>query len=302
MANRKGLGRGIAALIPQDDDDPEADGFKAAHNGHTPDGGKAPPPDFFIPLDKLLANPNQPRKNFDDTELAELADSIKVHGVIQPIIVEDSGGGNYIIIAGERRSRAAKMAGLSKIPAIVRRYNEEKRMAVALIENVQRSDLRPIEEASAYKRLMNITGLSQDEVAARVGKNRSTVANALRLLKLPGEMRESLEKGDISPGHARAILSVNSAEAGNALYREILKKNLSVREAERYAAAFGSPGKKQSKSAEKKRPMELKAMEEKFMHRLGAKVKIKGGLHRGVIEIDYYSIEDLERLYEILGD
>ncbi|MDR0719782.1 MAG: ParB/RepB/Spo0J family partition protein [Treponema sp.] len=301
MANKRGLGRGIAALIPQDDDAPETDGFRETNNKHAPGGGKAPSPDFFIPLDKLFANPDQPRKNFGDTELAELADSIKAHGVIQPIIVEDSGNGNYIIIAGERRSRAAKIAGLSEIPAIVRRYDEEKRMAVALIENVQRSDLSPIEEASAYKRLMNITGLSQDEVAALVGKNRSTVANALRLLKLPMEIQESLEKGDITPGHARAILSLNSANAGDALYREILKKNLSVREAERYAAAFDGPGKKQPKSAVKKRPMEIDAMEEKFMHRLGAKVKIKGSLNQGVIEIDYYSMEDLERLYEILG-
>ena len=301
MANKRGLGRGIAALIPQYDGDPETDGFGEKNNKHTPGGGNAPPPGFFIPLDKLLANPDQPRRNFGDTELEELADSIKAHGVIQPIIVEDSGNGNYIIIAGERRSRAAKIAGLSEIPAIVRRYDEEKRMAVALIENVQRADLSPIEEASAYKRLMDITGLSQDEVAARVGKNRSTVANALRLLKLPAEMRESLEKGAITPGHARAILSAASADAAGALYREILKKNLSVREAERYAGAAGGPGKKRSKSAVKKRPMELDAMEEKFMHRLGAKVKIKGGLNQGVIEIDYYSMEDLERLYEILG-
>jgi ParB family chromosome partitioning protein len=176
-------------------------------------------------------------------------------------------------------------------------------MIVSIIENVQREDLNPIEEASAYKRLMDLTGLSQDEAAAKVGKNRSTVANALRLLKLPVEMQESVKIGDISPGHARAVLSINSAKGQDILFQEILKKSLSVREAERRAAALNGQIKKQPapKSGVKGRAPELQAMEEKFIHHLGTKVVISGDLNKGSIIIDYYSMEDLDRLYDTLG-
>jgi ParB family chromosome partitioning protein len=170
---------------------------------------------MIIPLEKLKANPGQPRKHFDEAARGELADSIREHGIIQPISVDDAGDGTWIIVAGERRSRAARLAGLSQVPVIVRNYSDEKRLEVALIENVQRADLNPIEEAAAYKRLMELAGLSQDEAAAKVGKNRSTVANALRLLRLPAPMRESLEREELSPGHGRALLSVADREARN---------------------------------------------------------------------------------------
>jgi ParB family chromosome partitioning protein len=258
--------------------------------------------EITIPLDSLKANPDQPRKIFNDEELAELADSIREHGVIQPIIVEEADDGSYIIVAGERRTRAAKNAGLNEIPAIIRKYNDEKRMVVSIIENVQRADLNPIEEAAAYKRLMELTGLSQDETAARVGKNRSTVANALRLLKLPAEMQKSIQEGLVSPGHARAVLSVTGIKNQETLYREIIKKKLSVREAEKRAAFFN--GQKKDTPPGKKGPErapELNAMEEKFLKRLGTKVKINGDENRGTIVIDYYSMDDLDRLYEILG-
>jgi ParB family chromosome partitioning protein len=174
-------------------------------------------------------------------------------------------------------------------------------MEVALIENIQRSNLNPIEEAAAYKRLMDMEGLSQDDVATKVGKNRATVANALRLLKLPKEMQESIQKLELSAGHARAVLSVTGARAQETLFREILKKGLSVREAEKRALALGNQNKGSPKSAAKGRAPELEAMEEKFIIHLGTKAVINGNLNRGTIVIDYYSMEDLDRLYEILG-
>ncbi|MDR2617545.1 MAG: ParB/RepB/Spo0J family partition protein, partial [Treponema sp.] len=287
MTLKRGLGRGIDALIPREEAAPDGSGEDA-------EGNKPRSAELFIPLEKLKANPEQPRKNFDHGELAELADSIREHGVIQPIIVEEREDGTYTIVAGERRTRAAKIAGLTEIPALVRKYSDEKRMAVSLIENIQRSGLNPMEEALAYKRLMELTGLSQDEAAARVGKNRSTVANALRLLKLPYEMQESIQEGDLSPGHARAILSIPGAKGQDLLFREILKKNLSVREAERRAAVISGEAKKTAQPRERpSRAPELDAMEEKFITRLGTKVAINGDLNKGSIVIDYYSMEDL---------
>ncbi len=290
------LGKGLDALIPLEDDLPKQE-LKQAD---VLDG------DRFLPLDKIMTNPNQPRKHFDETALQELANSIKEHGVIQPIIVESDGKGSYVIVAGERRSRAAKMAGLTEIPALIRNYSDEKRMEVALIENVQRADLNPVEEAQAYKNLMDFTGLSQDEVAAKVGKNRSTVANSLRLLKLPVKMQECLKEGTISSGHARAILSVNGAEGQKTLFDTILKKDISVREAEKMAAALNK-GSEESSPREKdippqKQDPDLISMEQKFIEVLGTKVSIQGDLNKGIIKIDYYSMEDMDRLYSIFVD
>jgi ParB family chromosome partitioning protein len=281
-----------------------------------------------IPLDRLRANPDQPRKAFDETELRELADSIREHGIIQPVLAEDAGDGTYTIIAGERRCRAARLAGLAEVPALIRDYSAEKRLIISLIENIQRSDLNPMEEAAAYRKLITLTGLSQDEAAARVGKSRSAVANALRLLKLPEDIRGSLEAGEISPGHARAILAVTDRRKQPLLFQEILASGLSVREAEKRAAKLnvpagntpagnaaagkaapdtgapdaGNSGAEDGQAGKKPgRAPELGAMEEKFITALGTKVVIEGDLARGRIHIDYYSMEDLERLYEILG-
>ncbi|MDR2760062.1 MAG: ParB/RepB/Spo0J family partition protein, partial [Spirochaetaceae bacterium] len=209
MPSKFGLGKGLDALIPQGEELPEFPTGKG---------------EIFLPLDKLRANPNQPRKTFEEENLRELADSIRSQGIIQPIIVEDAGDGTYTIVAGERRSRAARIAGLREVPVLIRNYSDEKRLEVSIIENVQRTDLNPIEEATAYKNLMEITGLSQDEAAAKVGKSRSTVANALRLLKLPAAMQKSLELGKITPGHARAILSVSTQEGQALLFEEILAR------------------------------------------------------------------------------
>jgi ParB family chromosome partitioning protein len=306
MARKPGLGKGLDALLPREDAGPEQDGaaglFRPGGNAAADERpGRAL---LSLSPDQLRANPGQPRKYFDEEELRELAASIREHGIISPIIVEADAGGGYIIAAGERRVRAARLAGLSEIPAILRNYSDEKRMEVALIENVQRADLNPIEEAAAYKNLMELTGLSQDEVAARVGKNRSTVANALRLLKLPPEVRASLENGAISPGHARAILSVNTVKSQLLLHKDLIAGGLSVREAEKRAAALNARGNNPpdpKAAAPSRRAPEISAMEEKFIGRLGTRVVIEGDLNKGRIHIDYYSMEDLERLYEILG-
>jgi ParB family chromosome partitioning protein len=318
MARRIGLGRGLSALLDNNDDDSQAEAQTTAQASFTP-----PPPQHILspsakghdivqmPVDKLVPNPGQPRKHFDETELKELADSIKTYGIIQPIIAARSESGDasdahYIIIAGERRTRAARIAGLKTVPVIVRDYTDQKRLEVSLIENIQRTDLNPIEEAVAYKNLMDFSNFSQDEMAFRVGKNRSTIANALRLLKLPVEIQKSIEEGKLSPGPARALLSVTDAKARDKLYKEMLAADLSVRDAEKKASALntGAPGAKKPSAkgaAGGKRPPEIDAMTEKFIGRLGTKVVIEGDMNKGRIHIEYYSMEDLERLYEILG-
>ena len=318
MVRKTGLGRGLAALLTDSDEEEspmnnEFENFDEAVAGIESMPVDKPGADGIVqmPVDKLVPNPGQPRKNFDETELKELSDSITEHGIIQPIIAADAGDGTYIIIAGERRTRAARLAGLSEVPVIIRHYTDQKRMEVSLIENIQRTDLNPIEEAVAYKNLMDFSGLSQDELAAKVGKNRSTVANSLRLLKLPAEVQRSLEHGKISPGHARALLSVNDEKSREKLYNELLTGELSVREAERRAAALNgatadtqSDGESPEQDKGKKpteRPPEIDAMVEKFIRKLGTKVVLVGDLNKGRISIDYYSMVDLERLYEILG-
>ncbi|MCL2374277.1 MAG: ParB/RepB/Spo0J family partition protein [Treponema sp.] len=316
MAIKRGLGKGLSALLPSENEalpspisrEESAKTLAAAEGGDgaalsgSAQAGSASRGEIFIALENIRTNPNQPRKTFDETELAELAESIRQQGIIQPIIAEDAGDGTYTVVAGERRTRAARLAGLAEVPAILRKYSDEKRMVVALIENIQRANLNAIEEAAAYRQLMELENLSQEEAAAKVGKNRATVANAIRLLKLPPEMQESIRSNKLSPGHARAVLSVADARAQKLLFQEILKKGLSVREAEKRAAALGSQEKKGEKAdAPKARAPELKAMEEKLIKHLGTKVVLNGDFSKGTIVIDYYSMADLDRLYEILG-
>jgi ParB family transcriptional regulator, chromosome partitioning protein len=321
MARRIGLGRGLDALLDNNDDndiqfapvtfsDSETD--NASEQSSQPSSAPVSPPSpalsptqgtVELPISQLVPNPGQPRKNFDETELNELADSIKTYGIIQPVIAANAGDGTYIIIAGERRTRAAKIAGLDTVPAIIRDYTDQKRLEISLIENIQRTDLNPIEEAAAFKNLMDFSNLSQDDLAARIGKNRSTVANALRLLKLPVEIQKSIEEGKVSSGHARALLSVTDEKARDKLYMELLAGDISVRETEKKASALNSEKPKSEKPAkkEKDRPPEVDAMEQKFIEKLGTKVVIDGDQNKGRILIDYYSMEDLERLYELLG-
>jgi ParB family chromosome partitioning protein len=285
------LGKGLGALLPLQQEDSR----EAAAEGAAPKEGK-------LPLEKLRANPQQPRKQFDPTSLMELADSIREHGILQPLIVEAEGDGTYIIVAGERRSRAAALAGLTEVPVLVRNYTDAQRLEVSIIENVQRADLNPMEEATAYKQLMDLTGFSQEEVALKVGKNRSTVANALRLLKLPLVVQESLAQGELSSGHARALLSVVNPIHQARLFHQIITSSISVREAEKRAAGCNQESQDNSRKPLKPltRDPELVAMEEQFIESLGTKVSIEGDFRQGSIRIEYYSMEDLDRLYELL--
>jgi ParB family chromosome partitioning protein len=287
--SKRALGRGIDALFQGSGDVPPE---------HGPAGVKT------VPLSRVRPNPNQPRKDFDEDSLRELADSIRGRGILQPILVEARDEG-FLIIAGERRWRAAKIAELTEIPVIVRSFSDQEKLEIALIENIQREDLSPIEEARAYKSLMDAASLSQEELSARVGKNRSTVANSLRLLKLPEDMQQALGTKDVTPGHARAILSVINPADQRILFGRIVSQGLSVREAENLAADLnkgvrGSSNRTDEK-VPKQKPPELREMEQKLLDVLGTKVQIKGSEKRGSISIEYFSMDDLERLFDLLG-
>lgn len=296
-----GLGKGLGALIPESEVEVRLEALEG------PEGERRPPvPEGLrsVPLGRLVPNPLQPRKTFDEASLEELAASIRLHGIIQPVIVEDSGDGTFLIVAGERRYKAAEKAGLREVPVVVRSFTPEKKLEIALIENVQREDLNPVEEAEAYKVLMEAARLSQEEVAEKVGKSRPTVANALRLLKLPSEMLEALRSGDLSPGHARAVLSVNSDEDRRDLFRRILAEGLSVREAEALAADLNA-GKRPAparKPDSPRKPLDpdLRDLEQKLIGFLGTKVQVKGDAKKGSITIEYFSLDDLERVFDLM--
>jgi ParB family transcriptional regulator, chromosome partitioning protein len=287
--SKKALGKGIGALIKNIEETTDLD----------------TPGVVSVSIDLLKPNPYQPRKDFQDDKLHELADSIREKGIIQPLIVEDNNDNSYTIIAGERRLRAAKIAELSEVPVIVRSFSKEDKIEIALIENIQRENLSPLEEATGYKNLMEIMNLNQEQVAKRVGKNRSTVANSLRLLKLPLVMHDALHKGELTPGHARAILSVNDSDKKQQLFDKIISKGLSVREAEAEAAGLNTEkadlkGDELAFSDIKKAP-ELLEIEQKLIDVLGTKVKVVGNTQKGRIEISFFSMDDLDRLIEVLG-
>jgi len=251
----------------------------------------------------LLPNPYQPRKDFDQDALEELASSIKEHGIVEPIIVSQSNDGNFYIVGGERRVRAAKIAGLERVPVCIKQYTKEAMLEIAIIENIQREDLNALEEAIAYNDLMLMSNATQEEVAKRVGKSRSAVANALRLLKLPEDMKNALSQGKISAGHARALLSVLNSQEQDILFARIVEAELSVREAEQMAASLNGKGivtkKKERARVEEQNP-ELAYLEEQFREKLGTKVQLKGSLEKGSVEISYFSQEDLDHLFSLL--
>ena len=256
-------------------------------------------------ISDIEPNRDQPRKAFDEEALQSLASSIEQHGLIQPLLVEPIEKGRYRIIAGERRTRAARLAGLTQIPVRVKSFSEENKLEVALIENVQREDLNALEEALAYKKLMDMANITQEEVAKRVGKNRSTVANALRLLKLPEDMQTALADDKISAGHARALLSVNNSSDMQILFGRIIGQGLSVREAENQAQEMN--GKPISKPESKKTPKseaakdpDLQALEQQLIEKLGTKVYIKGDMKKGSIQIEYFNSDDLDRIFDLL--
>lgn len=280
---RAALGRGLSALIP----------------------GSAPPPPrereqarpVELDLDLLTPNPRQPRTHLDEARLDELARSIRANGVIQPIVVRKTGEG-YEIVAGERRWRAAQRAGLLKVPVAIRDVPDDKLLEVALVENIQRDDLNPIEEAQAYRRMADELQMSQEAIAAAVGKDRATVANVMRLLRLPAEVRNDLVSGSLSMGHARALLSLENEAAQRRVAREIIARAISVREAEalirRELAPPAPAARKPATDAN------TRAAEEKLRMALGTRVKIVRRGKGGRVEIEFENEDELQRIYEAL--
>ncbi|MBE7088653.1 MAG: ParB/RepB/Spo0J family partition protein [Clostridiales bacterium] len=255
-----------------------------------------------MPLHKIVANPNQPRKNFDQQALKELSDSIKKHGVIMPIVVNDNHDGTYMIIAGERRFRASKLAGKTSIPVVIRDYSEREIKEISLIENLQREDLNPIEAATAMKQLMVDYKLTQDELAERIGKSRPAIANTLRLLNLTPDVMELVSEGKLSAGHARTLVTL-TPEDQLTFAKDAVKSGSSVRELEKKVRAHNVPPEILEERKNKKRALasiELKNLIERMRFTFRTKVSLIGGDKKGRIYIDYYSREDLERISEIL--
>lgn len=273
---KSALGRGIESLLPEKGEEV-----------------------IKLDIDRILPGENQPRKVFRDESLNELAESIKEKGVIQPIIVKRTGDGTFRLIAGERRWRAAKIAGLKKIPAIIKDYASKDALEIALIENIQREDLDPIETALAFERLQKEYNLTQEEIAKKVGKDRATVANYMRLLNLPDEIKRYIHEGKITFGHARAILSIPDLNAQIECAMEIIKKNLSVRTSEEIARRFFEKSKKKVKHHSVKDP-NIKDMERKLKRALGTEVRIIEKGKKGKIEIIFNSHEEFQRLFDLL--
>jgi ParB family chromosome partitioning protein len=266
------LGKGLEALIPERGEEV-----------------------IYLDVDRIFPGERQPRKTFRNESLKELASSIKEKGILQPVIVSRVGDGTFRIVTGERRLRAAKLAGLKKIPALIKNIASKEALEIALIENIQREDLNPIETAEAFKRLITDFHLTQEDLSEKVGKDRATIANYLRLLKLPEEVKPLITNGSLSMGHAKALLTiegkVNQIEAA----RKIVKKGLSVREAEALSRKVSMP-----RRAPHTEDPQISSLEEKLIKRLGTKVRILHKGKRGKIEIDYYSLDELDRLLDIL--
>ncbi len=297
MATKKknALGKGLNALIPEGSTT-TAPASRRTRKTVVKEEKKEPE---VLSLNQIEPNKNQPRKAFEEESLKELADSIKQFGVIQPLVVAKKDD-YYEIIAGERRWRAAKMAGLKEVPVIIKEYKEEELVEVALIENIQREDLNPIEEAIAYKRLMEEFNLKQEEVAKRVSKSRSAVTNSMRLLKLPEEIQGMVIDGAISMGHARALLSVNDQEVQMEVAKKIVEENLSVRDIEKAVKQIIN-SKKEKTEAEDSYKYIYQSIEENLKQIIGNKVTIKNKKNnKGKIEIEYYSQEDLDRIVNLL--
>ena len=253
-------------------------------------------------LDKIAANPNQPRKNFDEQALKELAESIKKHGVIMPIVVNDNGDGTYMIIAGERRFRACHLAGRETIPVVIRQYSEREIKEISLIENLQREDLNPIEAATAMKQLMTDYKLTQDELAERIGKSRPAIANTLRLLNLTPDVMSLVAEGKLSAGHERTIVVLPESEQIK-FANDAVRNQMSVRELEKKVRAYNVPSEILEERKKKKRALasiELKQLVERMRFNFRTKVSLIGTDKKGRIYIDYYSGDDLDRISEIL--
>jgi ParB family chromosome partitioning protein len=296
-----GLGKGLGALIP------EHQQFFEQSTQESPESMVR-----LVSIESLSPNPDQPRKTFSQESLDELAESIRRHGLLQPLLVQEQEAGKYIIIAGERRYRAAQIAGLDQLPVIVRAPNgSDRHLELSLVENIQREDLDPIEEAQAYVKLMEISGTTQEHVAEIVGKNRVTVANTIRLLRLPENIQAAIKQGIISSGHARALLSIEDDGERQKLFDRICEDNLSVRQTEQETQKLQGVSQAKKTKARKSNlaaaeggeaPLDplLQELKEKLIERLGTKVEIQGSLNGGTIKIQYFSQEDLQRMYDVL--
>jgi len=284
MAQKSGLGRGLGALIPEGEN-------ALSENGV-----------MLVALDLISPNPRQPRRRILPEELGELTASVREHGVLQPLIVTAGrSAGRYILIAGERRLEAARLAGLERVPVIMRQATDQQRLELAIIENVQRADLNPLEEAEAYRQLAEDFGLSHEEIASRVGKSRVAVTNTLRLLKLPDSIKNALIEQRISEGHARALLALTTAEAQSAALRTVLSKDLNVRLTELLVRSLA--GEKPRQRRKKPSPPDLAELEDRLRTGLGTKVTLRSGRKGGSLIIHYYSDEELDALVErILKD
>ena len=278
---KKRLGRGLHALIPTMDDDE-----RGVNN---------------VNIDSIKSNPFQPRKTFDEDKIKELATSIREHGLIQPIVVRAQGD-SYELIAGERRLKALQMLGKRTIPAIVKEYTDGEMLEIALIENLQREDLNPIEEASAYKQLMDEFGLTQEELSQRIGKSRSVIANSIRLLNLPKEVQDMLKSGDITTGHGRALAGLDNERFQTELAKKIKSEELNVRDTEKIVKKFLSEGNRIRRNVAegKEKDILLLEIEDRMKRILGTQVKIIDGKNKGKIVIEYYSGDELERIIETI--
>jgi len=282
---KKGLGRGLSALIP------------AAAEGGEPRSDSSP---LNVDTDRITPSPFQPRRTFDDAKIEELASSIRNQGIIQPLVVRPKEDGAYELIAGERRWRAAIKAGLSRVPVVIRHATDQEALQLALVENLQREDLNPIEEANGYRRLQEEFNWSQEEMAEKVGKSRPAIANAMRLLSLPVEVQQEVAAGNLPAGHARALLALHSESLVISTCREVIAKGLSTRETEKLVRQL-TLGRKKRRQLPLIDP-NLRALAEELQRSLGTRVRVlpKARSSRGKIEIEYYTPSDLERIIQTI--
>ncbi len=297
---KRGLGKGIGSLISGFDFDSQTEDVLAKTiKEETKNRGLTV---VDIDINRIKTNSNQPRKFFDEDSLKELSDSIKSQGIIQPLTVEEIAPGEFSIVAGERRYRAAKMAGLVSVPCIVMTLSEVQRIQVSLIENIQRENLNAIEEAQAFQYLIDKTGYTQETVAEKVGKSRSAVANSLRLLSLSDQVKDDIVSGAMTAGHARALLSLVNPTDRQLLRDKIVHEDLSVRDAEELAQSYNKGQKVKTQRKKDKKDDELVSVEEKFTSALSSKCEIKGNLDKGKLIIKFRSTTDLEKIYALLSN
>lgn len=282
MAKRQGLGKGLEKLFSEND----TEGMVSTNT---------------LPLSEIVPNKDQPRKTFDEAALDELADSIRQHGILQPLLVRPMATGGYQLVAGERRWRASKRAGLKEVPVVVKELSDTETMEIAIIENLQREDLNPIEEAEGLQALIDKCGFTQEQVAVSVGKSRPAIANSLRLLKLPSEVRDMAKNGEISAGHARALLAFDNEALIYEAAQNIVKNKMTVRDIERLAK-ISEKSDNVSVKRTKRRDSFYDEVELSLSETLGRRVKVYNGKEKGTLEIEFYSIEDLKNIANKLGE